>query len=154
MKTFILKKEAVERKWYLVDAKDEILGRLASRIALVLQGKNKPSYTPNVDMSDFVVVINAEKIKVTGKKLKTKQYERHSTYPGGLKIEKFETLLNTKPAEVIKKAVKRMLPVNKLRDKRMKKLKIYKGSEHPHKSVKIEPINLTKKRTGSVLCEP
>jgi large subunit ribosomal protein L13 len=144
MKTFILKKEKVDRKWYLVDAKDKILGRLASRIALVLQGKHKPSYTPNVDMSDFVVVINAEKVKVTGKKLENKQYESHSMYPGGLKVERFEVLLNTKPEEVIKRAVKTMLPFNKLRDRRMKKLKVYKGSEHPHKNVKLEPVNLTK----------
>ncbi len=146
MKTFTLKKEQVERKWYLVDAKDEILGRLASRIALVLQGKHKPSYTPNVDMSDFVVVTNAEKIKLTGKKLGNKKYASHSMYPGGFKVKTLEVLMNTKPEEVIKRAVKTMLPFNKLRDRRMKKLKVYKGSEHPHKSVKLEPINLTKKR--------
>lgn len=144
MKTFILNKEKVERKWYLVDAKDKVLGRLASRIALVLQGKHKPSYTPNVDMSDFVVVINAEKIRVTGKKLENKKYIKHSLYPTGLKEEKFKDLLNTKPEETIKRAVKTMLPFNKLRDRRMKKLKVYKGSLHPHKSVKLEPITLTK----------
>lgn len=146
MKTFILKKEKVERKWYLVDAKDKILGRLASRIALVLQGKNKPSYTPNVDMSDFVVVINAEKIKVTGKKLENKKYQSHSLYPGGFKEERLEDLMKTKPEEVMRRAVKTMLPFNKLRDRRMKKLKVYKGSEHPHKNVKLEPLNLTKNR--------
>ncbi len=144
MKTFILKKEQVERKWYLVDAKDKVLGRLASRIALVLQGKHKPSYTPNVDMSDFVVVINAEKVKVTGKKLENKKYQSHSLYPRGFKEEKFEYLLKTKPEEIIKRAVKTMLPFNKLRDRRMKKLKVYKGSEHPHKSVKLETVSLTK----------
>jgi len=144
MKTFVLNKEKVERKWYLVDAKDKVLGRLASRIALVLQGKHKPSYTPNVDMSDFIVVINAEKIKVTGKKPGNKKYQSHSLYPRGFKEERLEDLLNTKPEEIIKRAVKTMLPFNKLRDRRMKKLKVYKGPEHPHKSVKLEVITLTK----------
>ncbi|MDD5454206.1 MAG: 50S ribosomal protein L13 [Candidatus Ratteibacteria bacterium] len=144
MKTFTLKKEQVERKWYLVDAKDKVLGRLASRIALVLQGKHKPSYTPNIDMSDFVVVINAEKIKVTGKKLENKKYQSHSLYPRGFKEERFEDLLKTEPEEIIKRAVKTMLPFNKLRDRRMKKLKVYRGCEHPHKSVKLEAVSLTK----------
>lgn len=144
MKTFTLKKEKVDRKWYLVDAQDKVLGRLASRIALVLQGKNKPSYTPNVDMSDFVVVVNAEKIKVTGKKLENKKYQSHSMYPGGFKEKRLEDLLKTKPEEVLKRAVKTMLPFNKLRDRRMKKLKVYKGFEHPHKSVKLESVSFTK----------
>ncbi len=144
MKTFIPKKETVVRKWYLVDATDKVLGRLASRISLVLQGKHKPSYSPHIDMGDFVVVINAEKIKITGKKLESKVYESHSLYPRGLKVKSLEKLMQTKPEDVMMRAVKTMLPFNKLRARRMKKLKVYKGSEHPHKNVKLELINLTK----------
>ncbi len=144
MKTFILKKEQIERKWYLVDATDKVLGRLASRISLILQSKHKPSYSPHLDMADFVVVINAEKIKVTGKKMANKKYISHSLYPGGFKVKSLEELLKTKPEDVIIKAVKTMLPFNKLRSRRIKKLKVYRGSEHPHKAEKLEPINLVK----------
>lgn len=144
MRTLIPKKEQIKRKWYLVDAKDKVLGRLASRISLVLQGKHNPSYAPHLDMGDFVVVINAEKIKVTGKKLSNKVYRSHSLYPRGFKVKKLQTLLQTKPEEVIVRAVKTMLPFNKLRVKRLKRLKVYKGSEHLHRNVKMEPINLTR----------
>ena len=144
MKTFIPKKEKIERKWYLVDATDKVLGRLASRISLVLQGKHKPSYSPHLDMADFVVVINAEKIKVTGKKLQDKKYRKHSDYPGKVKEKSLEELLKTKPEEVIIEAVKTMLPPNRLKPKRLKKLKVYGGSDHPHKAEKPEPLNLTK----------
>lgn len=144
MKTFIPKKEQIERKWYVIDATDKILGRLASRIAIILQGKHKPSYTPHIDMADFVIVINAEKIKVTGKKLLDKKYRSHSDYPGKVKEKNFEELLKTKPEDIIKQAVKNMLPQNKLARQTIKKLKVYKGSEHPHKAAKPEPLNLTK----------
>lgn len=144
MKTFIPKKEQIERKWYVVDATDKVLGRLASRISLILQAKHKPSYSPHLDMADFVVVINAEKVKVTGKKLESKTYESHSLYPRGFKVKTFEELIKTKPEDVIIRAVKTMLPFNKLRARRIKKLKVYRGPEHPHKNVKLEPINLTK----------
>jgi large subunit ribosomal protein L13 len=144
MKTFIPKKEQIERKWYLVDANDKVLGRLASRISLVLQGKHKSFYSPHLDMGDFVVVINAEKIKLTGKKLGSKEYRSHSLYPRGFKVESLEKLMQTKPEDVIRRAVKTMLPFNKLRARRMKKLKVYRGTEHLHKNVKLEPINLTK----------
>jgi len=144
MKTFIPKKEQIERKWYVLDATDKILGRLASRISIILQGKHKPSYTPHIDMADFVVVINAEKIRVTGKKLQDKKYRSHSDYPGKVKEKSLEELLKTKPKDVIIQAVKNMLPQNKLARQTIKKLKVYKGSEHPHKAEKPEPLNLIK----------
>ena len=144
MKTFMPKKEQIQRKWYVVDAADEVLGRLASRISLVLQGKHKPSYVPHIDTGDFVVVLNAEKIKVTGKKLENKRYRSYSGYVGNLKEKTLEEMLNSRPEEVIIKAVGRMLPKNKLSKKMLKKLKVYKGSQHPHAAEKPEPLTLTK----------
>jgi large subunit ribosomal protein L13 len=142
MKTFMQKKEEVQRDWYLVDATGKTLGRLASEIAKILIGKHKPTYTPHVDGGDFVVVINAEKIHVTGKKLNQKVYYRHTLYPGGLKETTLRKMLQEKPEEVIRLAVRGMLPKNKLRDRRMKRLKVYAGPEHPHAAQNPKPIEL------------
>ena len=122
----------IKRNWFLVDAKGQTLGRLASEIANVLRGKNKPSFTPHLDTGDFVIVVNAEKIEVSGKKASQKLYRRHSGRPGGMKIEKFETLRNRIPERIIEQAVKGMLPHNSLGRQQFRKLKVYKGSEHPH----------------------
>ena len=122
----------IKRNWFLVDAKGQTLGRLASEIANVLRGKNKPSFTPHLDTGDFVIVVNAEKIEVSGKKASQKLYRRHSGRPGGMKIEKFENLRDRIPERIIEQAVKGMLPHNSLGRQQFKKLKVYKGSEHPH----------------------
>ena len=122
----------IKRNWFLVDAEGQTLGRLASEIANVLRGKNKPSFTPHLDTGDFVIVVNAEKIVVSGKKTSQKLYRRHSGRPGGMKIEKFETLRDRIPERIIEQAVKGMLPHNSLGRQQFKKLKVYKGSEHPH----------------------
>ena len=132
MATSTIKGNKIERKWYLIDAKDKILGRIATRIATILIGKNKPIWSPNIDTGDFVIVINAEKIKVTGKKLFDKKYYKHSGYIGSLKEVPLYSLLNKSPETVIKLAVKGMLPKNKLGRKMIKKLKVYKGEKHPH----------------------
>jgi len=141
VKTYSAKAEDIDRKWYLIDAEGEILGRLATQIATILRGKNKPNYTPSMDLGDYVVVINAEKIKVTGNKLKGKIYRYHTSYPGGLKSVTLETLLKKKPELVVKKAVQGMIPHTKLGRTMIKKLKIYKGNEHPHQAQKLEKIN-------------
>ena len=122
----------IKRSWFLVNAEGQTLGRLASEIANVLRGKNKPSFTPHLDTGDFVIVVNAEKIEVSGKKTSQKLYRRHSGRPGGMKIEKFETLRERIPERIIEQAVKGMLPHNSLGRQQFKKLKVYKGSEHPH----------------------
>ncbi|MGC8872203.1 MAG: 50S ribosomal protein L13 [Caldimicrobium sp.] len=137
-----VKKEEVERKWYLIDAKNQILGRLASKIAYLLQGKHRPDYTPHVDQADFLVIINADKIRLTGKKLDQKLYWRHSGYMGGLKQETARQLLERKPEKLIYLAVKRMLPRNRLRNKLLKKLKIYAGPEHPHQAQNPQPLEI------------
>ena len=124
--------ESLERNWYLVDAKHKKLGRLATEIATVLRGKNKPSFTPHLDTGDFVIVINAEKIEVSGKKSSQKLYRRHSGRPGGMKVEKFESLQNRIPERIIEQAVKGMLPHNTLGRQQFRKLKVYKGKVHPH----------------------
>jgi len=142
MKTFMLRKEDVQREWYLVDATGKTLGRLASEIAKILMGKHKPTYTPHVDGGDFVVVINAEKIHATGKKLDKKIYYKHTGYPGGLKETTLKEMLQKKPEEVIRLAVRGMLPKNKLRDRRMKRLKVYAGPEHPHAAQNPKPLEL------------
>lgn len=142
MKTYSAKPLEIERKWYVIDADGEILGRLATRIANILRGKNKPEYTPNVDTGDFVIVINAEKISVTGKKMTDKKYYNHSGYPGGLKIATLQELMAKNPALAIEKAVKGMLPHNTLGDEQFQKLNVYAGSEHPHAAQK--PILLEK----------
>jgi len=141
VKTYSAKAEDIDRKWYLIDAEGEILGRLATQIATILRGKNKPTYTPSMDLGDYVVVINAEKIKVTGDKLKGKIYRYHTSYPGGLKSVTLETLLKKKPELVVKKAVQGMIPHTKLGRAMIKKLRIYKGNEHPHQAQKLEKIN-------------
>ena len=141
-RTPVAKKEEIKRKWYLIDVEGKILGRVATKIAEILMGKNKPTYTPNVDTGDFIIVINAEKVKVTGKKLLDKVYYKHSGYLGGLKKETLFSLLNRKPEFVIKHAVKGMLPKNKLARRMIKKLKIYRGSQHPHQAQKPEVIEI------------
>ncbi len=141
-KSYMAKPGEVERKWYLVDASGKTLGRLASRIATILMGKHKPIYTPHVDTGDYVVVVNAEKIVLTGKKLDQKRYYRHSGYPGGLKVVTARQLLEKHPERLIYLAVKRMLPKNALGRRMLRKLKVYAGPEHPHQAQKPEPIDL------------
>ena len=134
MKTFSLKNTEVTRNWVVFDASDRVLGRFATKIADKLRGKDKPTFTPHVDGGDFVVVINAEKVKVTGKKSDQKKYYKHSLYPGGLKEKSYQEVLNSNPERIIENAVKGMLPKNKLGKSMFKKLKVYRGSEHPHES--------------------
>lgn len=140
MKTYVAKPSTIERNWYIVDAGDKRLGRLATRIADTLRGKNKPEYTPNIDTGDFVIVINAERIAVTGNKLEDKKYYRHSGYPGGLGERTLSDMLDRKPEEVIRLAVRGMMPNNRLARAQLKKLKIYAGPEHPHEAQK--PVEL------------
>jgi large subunit ribosomal protein L13 len=144
LKTYIAKEEKVleSRRWYIVDAKDQILGRMASQIASVLKGKHKPIYSPHQDVGDFVVVVNAEKIKVTGNKLKEKMYHRHSGYPGGQKGISLQQMLQKQPEKVIELAVKRMLPKNSLGRRMYLKLKVYAGPDHPHKAQLPEQLEL------------
>jgi large subunit ribosomal protein L13 len=132
MKTEVAKIEDVKRDWYLVDAQDVVLGRLATQVANILRGKNKAIFTPSVDTGDFVIVVNAEKIALTGRKLSDKVYYSHSGFPGGLKEITAGKLMDKKPEDIIKKAVKGMLPKNKLARHMLKKLKIYAGGSHPH----------------------
>jgi len=132
LKTYVANSENRARNWLVVDAEGKILGRLATQIADALRGKRKPEYTPHVDTGDFVVVINAEKIAVTGAKRSEKRYYRHSGYPGGIKSRTLEEMLDRRPEEVIRKAVKGMLPRNRLARKQITKLKVYAGPEHPH----------------------
>ena len=134
MKTFSLKNTEVSRDWVLFDASDKILGRFATKIADKLRGKDKPTFTPHVDGGDFVVVINADKVKVTGNKAEQKKYYKHSLYPGGLKEKSYKEVLDSTPERIIENAVKGMLPKNKLGKSIIKKLKVYSGSEHPHES--------------------
>ncbi|HPT83323.1 MAG TPA: 50S ribosomal protein L13 [Limnochordia bacterium] len=142
MKTYAAKPQEVERKWYVVDAEGQTLGRLASQVAAILKGKHKPIYTPHVDTGDHVIVINAEKIQLTGKKLHSKRYYRHSGYPGGLKSTTAGELLNRYPERVIKAAVWGMIPHNRLGRKMIKKLKVYAGPDHPHEAQKPEQLEL------------
>jgi large subunit ribosomal protein L13 len=142
MKTQVAKKEEVNRDWYLINAEEKVLGRIATHIANVLRGKNKPTFTPSVDTGDFVIVVNANKIALTGNKLNDKMYYSHSGYPGGIKSINAGKLLEKKPGDIIKKAVKGMLPKNKLGAHMLKKLKVYSGSEHPHKAQQPKALNL------------
>jgi large subunit ribosomal protein L13 len=144
-RTWTAKKDEVERRWYVVDAEGQTLGRLATRIADTLRGKRKPEYTPHMDTGDFVVVVNAEKIAVTGKKLDDKIYYRHSGYPGGLRERTLGEQLARRPTEVIRKAVKGMLPRNRLARQQLTKLKVYAGPEHPHGPQNPEPLPLDDK---------
>jgi len=134
--------ETIKREWFLVDATNKTLGRLATEIAVILRGKNKPSFTPHLDTGDFVIVVNAEKIEVTGKKSSQKLYRRHSGRPGGMKVEKFETLQERIPERIIEQAVKGMLPHNSLGRQQFRKLKVYKGPDHPHAAQ--DPVLLNK----------
>jgi len=134
MKTYIAKDKDIQKGWYIVDAKDKILGRLATRIASILRGKDKVIYSPHQDTGDEVIVINASKVKVTGKKLAQKEYKRYSAYPGGLNIESLETVLKKRPDYVIRHAVHGMLPKTKLGAKLLKKLRVYADDKHPHAS--------------------
>lgn len=144
MKTKFAKKKDIERKWYVVDAKDQIIGRMASRIAYCLRGKHKPIFTPNVDTGDFVIVINADKIKVTGKKLTDKIYYHHTGYVGSLKAKGLKDRLKKEPEKVIRDAVWGMLPKNRLGRMVVKKLKIYRGSEHRHAAQRPELLDISK----------
>ncbi|MFQ5330389.1 MAG: 50S ribosomal protein L13 [Thermodesulfobacteriota bacterium] len=140
MKTHLPKVGDINKQWYVVDAEDKILGRLATRIAMVLRGKHKPTYTPFMDTGDFVVVVNAEKIKVTGNKMEDKVYYHHTQHPGGLKQIVLKDLLEKKPEDVIKKAVWGMLPKGVLGRQMFSKLKVYAGETHPHKAQQPEPL--------------
>ena len=143
MKTYSAKPGEITREWYLVDAEGKTLGRLATQIADMLRGKRKPQYTPHVDTGDFVIVVNAEKIAVTGKKLDEKLYYRHSGYPGGLRSRTLREQLERRPTEVLRKAVKGMLPKNRLARQQINKLKIYAGPEHPHEAQKPTKLEVT-----------
>jgi large subunit ribosomal protein L13 len=146
-KTWNAKPGEIERRWLVVDAEGQTLGRLATRIADALRGKDKPTYTPHVDTGDFVVVVNAEKVAVTGKKLDDKKYYRHSGYPGGLKERTLREQLDRRPTEVLRLAVKGMLPRNKLSRAQLTKLKIYAGPEHPHEAQAPQPLDLERRQT-------
>jgi large subunit ribosomal protein L13 len=139
-KTYTLRESEIDRRWYVVDATDETLGRLASRIARVLEGKNKPTYTPNLDSGDHVIVLNAARISVTRDKLESKVYARHSGHPQGFKEETLGHLLERRPEEVLRRAVKGMLPHNRLGVQQLRKLKVYAGSDHPHQAQRPEPL--------------
>jgi large subunit ribosomal protein L13 len=143
MKTYVATPQDRERNWVLVDANGQTLGRLSTQIADLLRGKRKPEYTPHCDVGDFVVVINAEKISVTGNKRSEKLYHRHSGYPGGLKTRTLNDMLERRPEEVIRLAVKGMLPKNRLARKQLTKLKVYAGPEHPHAAQKPETLEIT-----------
>ena len=142
MTTYNAKPGEVARDWYVVDAEGKTLGRLATQIADTLRGKRKPQYTPHVDTGDFVIVVNAEKIAVTGNKLDQKRYYRHSGYPGGLRSRSLREQLERRPTEVIRTAVRGMLPKNRLAAKQLTKLKIYAGPEHPHEAQAPKPLDL------------
>ncbi|HRI47605.1 MAG: 50S ribosomal protein L13 [Ignavibacteriaceae bacterium] len=140
--TRFIKSEDANHKWYVVDATDLVLGRLASKVARVIRGKEKAVFTPNMDAGDFVIVINAEKVKVTGKRETLKTYSHHSGYPGGLKTRSFQDLIVNKPEYVIESAVQGMLPKTRLGRKLVKKLKVYRGAQHPHSAQKPEVLSL------------
>jgi large subunit ribosomal protein L13 len=144
MKTYVATPAERQRDWYVVDAEGQTLGRLATRIADALRGKRKPEYTPHVDTGDFVVVVNAEKIHVTGNKLEQKRYWRHSGYPGGIKSRTLAEMLDRRPEEVIRKAVKGMLPRNRLARKQLTKLKVYAGPDHPHAAQKPQQMEVAR----------
>lgn len=142
--TYFFKQDEVEQKWFLVDAQGQTLGRLAAQVAKVLRGKHKPIFTPNIDAGDFVIVVNAEKIKVTGKRTEMKQYFHYTGYPGGAVFENFKDVVKKNPERVVEHAVKGMLPHNRLGRRIIKKLKVYKGAEHPHEAQKPEALPTSK----------
>ena len=142
MKTYMAKPGEVTQQWHLVDAADKVLGRLATRLATILMGKHRPEYTPHVDTGDFVVVVNAAKIKVTGNKLQQKTYERYSGYPSGRKVTSLGEMLEKHPERVISEAVRRMLPKSKLGRAMLRKLKVYAGPDHPHEAQQPQPLEI------------
>jgi len=142
MKSYWAKPEEIDKKWYVVDAQDKVLGRMATEIATILMGKHKPTYTPSIDTGDFIVVVNAEKFAVTGKKMDDKIYYRHSGYLGGLKERTLAEQLDKRPEEVIRMAVKRMLPKTRLGRQMLTKLKVYAGAEHPHAAQNPESLEI------------
>ncbi len=143
MKTPLPKVNEIQKKWFVVDASGKVLGRLATQLATRLRGKHRPDFTPHLDTGDFIIVINAEKVKLTGRKLDQKLYHRHSGYLGGLKSYNARTMLEKKPEEVIRLAVKRMMPKNRLARHQLKKLKVYRGSDHPHQAQMPEPLEIS-----------
>lgn len=143
MSTYTARPADIDRKWYVVDAEGKTLGRLATEVAKVLRGKHKPIYTPHMDTGDFVIVVNAERIVLTGNKLNDKLFFRHSGYPGGLRVINYARLLETHPERAIERAVKGMLPHNRLGRQLYRKLKVYRGPEHPHKAQKPAPLEIT-----------
>jgi len=142
MKTLFAKSADVEKKWNVIDADGMVVGRLATRVASILRGKNKPIFTPHADTGDYVIIVNAEKIRFTGNKLEKKIYYRHSGYPGGIKQKTARNIMNDSPEKIIMTAVSGMLPKNKLGRQQLKKLKVYRGSDHPHKAQNPEILNL------------
>lgn len=142
MKTYVTKPDEIKREWFVVDAEGKTLGRLASEVARILRGKHKPNYSPSLDVGDYVIVVNAEKIRVTGRKLDQKIYYRHSGYPGGLKQIRLRDLLARHPTRVIEHAVRGMLPKNRLGRRMFKKLKVYAGPDHPHHAQRPKPLDL------------
>ena len=145
MKTFVPKKENIETKWYLIDSSGMVLGRLATKVAELLRGKGKPIFSPHMDTGDYVIIINAEKVLLTGKKLEQKFHFTHSRYPGGAKFIRYDKLMAENPEKAIRLAVKGMLPSNKLSDRLITKLKIYKGKGHPHEAQKPQRLKIEKK---------
>ena len=142
MKSFVAKKGQVERKWVLVDAEGAVLGRMAAKIAPILMGKTKPTYTPHVDVGDYVVVVNAEKVKLTGKKTEQKEYDWYTGYPGGRKVVSFARMMERRPKRIVELAVRRMLPKTQMGRKALKKLKVFPGPDHEHHAQKPEKIEL------------
>ena len=142
MKTYFPNDADIKKEWHVLDADGIVLGRLAAQVAAVLRGKTKPIYTPHTETGDFIIVVNAEKVKLTGNKLFQKMYRKHSNYPGGLRVTNAKTMLEKKPEEVIYTAVKGMLPKNSLGRQMLKKLKVYKGNEHPHRAQKPKEMTL------------
>ena len=142
MNSYMQKKETIERKWYVIDAEDQILGRVATKAAHILRGKNKPTYTPHLDCGDYVIIINADKVALTGNKLEDKMYYNHSMYPGGLRVRNAKTMKEKYPVEMVERAIKGMLPHNRLGRQMYKKLFVYTGSEHPHIAQKPEKMEI------------
>jgi large subunit ribosomal protein L13 len=143
VKTYTPKESEIQRDWYIVDAEDAVLGRISSQIASILRGKHKPQFTPHLDAGDFVIVINAEKVRVTGAKDQQKLYYRHSRYPGGLRSMTFQEMIDRHPERVIHTAVRGMLPKNALGKRMLKKLRVYSGSEHPHNAQQPTPLEIS-----------
>lgn len=143
MKSYMARPQGVERKWYVIDAEDKTLGRLAAEVVGILRGKKKPQYTPHVDTGDFVVVVNADRVAVTGRKAEQKIYRRHTGYPGGLREVSYEQMKDRKPAEILRRAVYGMMPKTRLARQQFKKLKIYAGPDHPHEAQRPEPYEVS-----------